>query len=105
MSSAVSSLLERQPMPHSDSAQATANQVGLAVRSATPRSSYDGGSLDRHRYRRLDAGGRHRDDGHTLARSLGSAARVVESSSSFEFKHVVDAQVQRSPASPRACNA
>src|SRR5437879_3975895 len=102
MSSTVSSLLERQPMPHSDSAQATANQVSLAVRSGTPRSTYDGGSLDRHRYRRLDAGGRHRDDGHASARLLGGAARVVDSSSSLEFERVVDAQIPRSRVHLRA---
>src|SRR6266567_3395064 len=102
MPSTVSSLLERQPMPHSDSAQATANQVGLAVRSGTPRSTYDGGSLDRHRYRRLDAGGRHRDDGHASARLLGGAARVVDSSSSLEFERVVDAQIPRSRVHLRA---
>ena len=89
-------------MPHSDSAQATANQVGLAVRSGAPRSTYDGGSLDRHRYRRLDAGGRHRDDGHASARLLGGAARVVDSSSSLEFERVVDAQIPRSRVHLRA---
>src|SRR5438876_7670387 len=88
-------------MPPSDSAQATANQVGLAVRSGTPRANYNG-SLHRRRYSRLDAGGRHRDDGHTLARSLGGAARVVDSSSRLEFKRVVDAQVQGSRVHLRA---
>ena len=98
-------------MPHSDSAQATANQVGLAVRSGTPRSTYDGGSLDRHRYRRLDAGGRHRDDGHALARSevpLELSIQVPASSSSasstlgFRDHESISARVQRVTSTPRS---
>ena len=98
-------------MPHSDSAQATANQVGLAVRSGAPRSTYDGGSLDRHRYRRLDAGGRHGNDGYALARSevpLELSIQVPASSSSasstlgFRDHESISARVQRVTSTPRS---